>query len=101
MGGADDTGTIEISPRSISVFKKSKGTALAFGVIGSMIEGKGKPVDTIQLENIESFEKTRNGKLIEYRIRLKDGRILKMTLTQRAKLIGAADQFLTQVPGGR
>ena len=101
FGGADDNGTIEIAPSAISVYKKSKGTALAFGVIGSMIEGKGKPLATIRPDEIRSFEKNQNGRIIEYRIRLNDGRILKMSFGQRSNMIYASDQFLSQVSGGR
>ena len=101
FGGADDYGTIGIDPSEIRVYQKSKGVSMAFGVIGSMVEGRGKVIASIKPEDILSFDRTLDKhRCTEYRIHLKDGRTLKTSFNQQF-MINAFDQFLTQVPGGR
>ena len=100
FGGADEGGTIDIAPSGLTLYRKSKAVGLAFGVIGSAIEGKGKQIATIRPEDIKSFEKnTKNGRLLDYRIHLKDGRVLKVSFVaaQLDSMISAADKFLSQI----
>lgn len=103
LGGADEAGTIEVAPSAISIYKKSKMVGAAFGVIGSMIEGKGRAFATVRPQDITSFEKNaRGGRLFEnfdYMIRLKDGRLLKLSFATRhpEKDLYAVDRFLSQV----
>ena len=100
FGGADDEGSVDIAPSAMTLYRKSKGVALAFGAIGSAIEGKGKLVATIRPADIASFEKNTNGgKFRDYRIHLKDGRLLKISFTtlQLNSVLSAADQFLSQI----
>ena len=101
MGGTDDEGTIEIAPSALTVYKKSKMTAAAFGMIGSAIEGKGKLLATISPEMIRSYEKNlKNGRLLDYRVRLRDGRLLKISFaaTHPDTVVSAFEQFLSQIP---
>lgn len=100
FGGADEGGTIDIAPSGLTLYRKSKAVGLAFGAIGSAIEGKGKQFATIRPEDIKSFEKnTKNGRFLDYRIHLKDGRVLKVSFitTQLDSVISAADKFLSQI----
>ena len=99
FGGADEIGTVEIAPSAITVYRKSKMTGAAFGVIGSVIEGKGKELESIRPEQIVSFSKDIiKGRVYEYMIRLKDGRVFKLDFgKQSADAVFAADRFLTQV----
>ena len=100
FGGADDEGSVDIEPSAMTLYKKSKGVALAFGAIGSAIEGKGKLVATIRPADIASFEKNTNGgKFRDYRIHLKDGRLLKISFAtlQLNSVLSATDQFLSQI----
>lgn len=96
FGGTDKEGTIEIAPSALTVYGKSKGVALAFGVIGSAIEGKGKLLETIRPEAIASFKKANRN---DYRIHLKDGRVLKVVFLsiQLEAVLSAVDQFLSQI----
>lgn len=75
MGGRPE-GTMEIYPDRLEVFKKSTGVKLAFGVIGSAIEGKGKPEITITRNMVSSFEKRldNNGKYNKCILFLSDSR---------------------------
>ncbi len=100
FGGADDEGTVEISPSEITVYKKSKAIGLAFGAIGNAIAGKGSPCATIRPAHIASYEKNmRDGRFQDYRIHLKDGRLLKLSFIsmQLSSMVSAADAFLSQV----
>lgn len=100
FGGADEGGTIDIAPSGLTLYRKSKAVGLAFGVIGSAIEGKGKQIAAIRPEDIKSFEKnTKNGRFLDYRIHLKDGRVLKVSFAaaQLDSVISAADKFLSQI----
>ncbi|MBR2643848.1 MAG: hypothetical protein IKD54_00995, partial [Clostridia bacterium] len=100
FGGADDEGTVEISPSEITVYKKSKAIGLAFGAIGNAIAGKGSPCATIRPAHIASYEKNmRGGRFQDYRIHLKDGRLLKLSFIsmQLSSMVSAADAFLSQV----
>ena len=100
FGGADEGGTIDIAPSGLTLYRKSKAVGLAFGAIGSAIEGKGKQFATIRPEDIKSFEKnTKNGRFLDYRIHLKDGRVLKVSFVtaQLDSVISAADKFLSQI----
>ncbi len=100
FGGTDDEGTVEISPSEMTIYKKSKAVGLAFGAIGSAIAGKGKPFASIRPANIASYEKNlRNGRFQDYRIHLRDGRLLKLSFVsmQLSSLLSAADAFLSQV----
>ncbi|MDO4851786.1 MAG: zinc ribbon domain-containing protein [Clostridia bacterium] len=100
FGGADEGGTIDIAPSGLTLYRKSMAVGLAFGAIGSAIEGKGKQIATIRPEDIKSFEKnTKNGRFLDYRIHLKDGRVLKVSFVaaQLDSVISAADKFLSQI----
>ena len=100
MGGADDEGSIEIEPAQLTVYKKSKAVGMAFGVIGSAIEGKGKFLATVRPEQIASFEKTEPGRnQVYYWIHLKDGQLLKVNVigSRTAEYQNALDMFLSQV----
>ena len=81
-------------------YRKSKAVAVSFGMIGNMIEGKGKYLATISPEMVASHEKAqRNRRLLDYLIHLKDGRLLKICFdSSRMKAeISALEQFLTEV----
>ncbi len=100
LTGADEMGTIEISPSALTVYRKSKAVAASFGMIGNMIEGKGKYLATISPEMVDSHEKAqRNRRLLDYLIHLKDGRLLKICFdsSHMKTEITALEQFLTQV----
>ena len=100
LTGADEMGTIEISPSALTVYRKSKAVAASFGMIGNMIEGKGKYLATISPEMVASHEKAqRNRRLLDYLIHLKDGRLLKICFdsSHMKTEISALEQFLTQV----
>jgi hypothetical protein len=100
MGGADDVGYIDLEPARMTVYRKSKAVGMAFGLIGSAIEGKGKLLATIRPEDIASFEKEERKKnQVFYWIHLKDGRLLKVNVigTRREEHLDAMDRFLSQV----
>ena len=100
MGGADDEGSIEIEPAKLTVYKKSKAVGMAFGVIGSAIEGKGKYLATVRPQDIASFEKTEPGRNATcYWIRLKDGQLLKVNVigSRTEEYKNALDRFLSQI----
>ena len=100
FGGNDDEGNVDIAPSRLTLYKKSKAVGLAFGAIGSAIEGKGKQFAVVRPEDIVSHEKTtKNGRFQDYRVHLKDGRILKLAFIERRMdpILSAMDQFLAQV----
>ena len=100
MGGADDMGYIDLEPAGMTVYRKSKAVGMAFGLIGSAIEGKGKLLATIRPEDIASFEKEERKKnQIFYWIHLKDGQLLKVNVigAWREAHLDAMDRFLSQV----
>lgn len=98
FAGADEAGTVEVMPSAIRVYKKNKMTGLAFGVVGSMIEGKGKELESIRPAQISSYHKEIKGKVSEYMIQLKDGRVFKLAFWKPSSdIIFAVDRFLTQI----
>ena len=101
LNGADEIGSVTVSPVQIEVFRKSKAVSLAGGALGSMIEGAGKRLATISPSEIASSEKLENKRgPYEYRIHLKDGRVLKVNVTTTRtglEQIRALDLFLSQV----
>lgn len=82
MGG-DDNGNVDVYPDRLEIFKKSKATALAFGAIGSAIEGKGKLFFTLYPAMVRNFQKQLNkkGALHYYLFTLSDGQMLRLMLT--------------------
>lgn len=109
FGGNDLEGYIEIVPSSFTLYKKSKAVSLAFGAIGSAIEGKGKPLETIQRASVASFQKLRNkhGAVLGYTMLLQDGRVFKMTFVTMKPYkdgdlhVSILDRFLTQKINGK
>ena len=100
FGGTDQGGTIEIAPSSLTLYVKSVGVAVAFGAIGSALEGKGKLLASIRPEDIASYEKnTKNGRFQDYQIHLKDGRVLKVGFVSNKleTILFDMDQFLSQI----
>ncbi len=72
----------------------------AFGMIGSAIEGKGKQAGIVYPKDIKSSEKeAKKHNVYEYRIHLKDRRVLKILAadTRSIPVISTIDQFLSQV----
>ena len=80
FGGADNEGYASIDQTKISLSKKSKAVGLAFGMIGSLVEGKGKDYAVITRDMVVSFEKnvSNKGKLHYYLINLNDGKALRI-----------------------
>ena len=80
FGGADNEGYATIDQTKISLSKKSKAVGLAFGMIGSLVEGKGKDYAVITRDMVVSFEKnvSNKGKLQYYLINLNDGKALRI-----------------------
>ncbi len=73
---------------------------MAFGAIGSALEGKGKLLASIRPEDIASYEKnTKNGRFQDYQIHLKDGRVLKVGFVSNKleTILFDMDQFLSQI----
>ena len=77
-------------------------------MVGRLIEGKGKPLETFPRASIVSYEKTRNkkGAVTGYIMRLQDGRSFMMLFARRAwndgdPLVTIMDRFLTQKREGR
>jgi hypothetical protein len=73
---------------------------MAFGVIGSAIEGKGKYLATVRPQDIASFEKTEPGRNATcYWIHLKDGQLLKVNVigSRTEEYKNALDKFLSQI----
>lgn len=100
MGGTEDEGVIEVAPSELTVYKKSRAVGMAFGVIGSAIEGKGKLAATIRPNEIASFKKEEPKRnQIFYWIYLKAGQLLKVNLfgSRTEQYEDAMDQFLSQV----
>ena len=100
FGGNDEEGNVDIAPSQLTLYKKSKAVGLAFGAIGSAIEGKGKRFAAVRPGEIASHEKVmKNGRFQDYRVHLKDGRILKLAFIERKlePILYAMDQFLSQV----
>lgn len=91
--GGNPEGTLELYDDHIDVFKKSKAVSLAFGVIGSALEGKGKPEVSIPKVMITNYIKNKNNKYVLY---LRDGNVLDITITGLSKKesIKAMDDFL-------
>ena len=79
MGG-DDEGNVDVYPDRVELFRKSKGVALAFGAIGSAIEGKGKLYYTLTPAQVARHGKqtTKKGELAYYEFWLRDGRMLRL-----------------------
>ena len=96
FGGNEDEGHLYISAEQLTLYKKSKAVGMAFGAIGSAIEGKGKQLAVIVPGDIASHEKASKN---DYRIHLKDGRILKVSFFPRdlEASLSALDQFLSQI----
>lgn len=96
FGGNEDEGHLYISAEQLTLYKKSKAVGIAFGAIGSAIEGKGKQLAVIVPGDIASHEKASKN---DYRIHLKDGRILKVSFFPRdlEASLSALDQFLSQI----
>ncbi len=80
FGGADNEGYVTIESDRIVLTKKSKAVGLTFGLVGSLIEGKGKEFAAITRDQVVSFEKnlSNKGKLGFYLINLTDGRALRI-----------------------
>ena len=80
FGGADNEGYVTIESDRIVLTKKSKAVGLTFGLVGSLIEGKGKEFAAITRDQVVSFEKNllNKGKLGFYLINLTDGRALRI-----------------------
>jgi hypothetical protein len=86
MGG-DDFGNMDVYSDRIELFKKSAGVAVAFGMIGSAIEGKGKSFFTLWPAQVVRVEKVLNkkGALAWYVFSLNDGRALRLVLDKKNK----------------
>lgn len=78
--GGDDNGYVDVYSDRLELFIKSKATALAFGAIGSAIEGKGKLYFTLRPSMVLNFQKQTNSKgaLQHYLFTLSDGRMLRL-----------------------
>ena len=94
MGG-DDEGNVDVYPDRIELFKKSKGVALAFGAIGSAIEGKGKLFYTLRPSDIVRHEKQLDAKghLFYYIFSLRDGRALRLHIKDKGGVEAAIDSL--------
>ncbi|MBR0469101.1 MAG: zinc ribbon domain-containing protein [Mogibacterium sp.] len=81
FGGADEGYAIIYNDR-FDLTKKSKLTAAAFGMIGSAIEGKGKPFRTLRKSDFAECNKIRDkkGRLSNYRCTMTDGSTFTMDL---------------------
>ena len=81
FGGADEGYAVIYNDR-FDLTKKSKLTAAAFGMIGSAIEGKGKPFRTLRRSDFTECNKIRDkkGRLSNYRCTMTDGSTFTMDL---------------------
>lgn len=99
FNGADDIGNVVVSPEHIRVYKKSKAVGMAFGAIGSAIEGQGKLVKTVYPENVFSFEKREvNRRLYECILHLRGKQLLKINVSGKnmEEALEALDLFASQ-----
>ena len=94
MGG-DDDGNIDVYTDRIEFFKKSKGVALAFGAIGSAIEGKGKLFYTLRPADVVRHEKQLDakGRLFYYVFSLRDGRAVRLHIKDKGGVEAAIDRL--------
>ena len=99
LNGADEIGNVVIAPENISVYRKSKAVGLAFGAIGSAIEGQGKLVKSVYPENVLSLEKQQiNKRAYECRLHLRGNQLLKINVAGKKaeEALRALDLFLSQ-----
>ena len=99
FNGTDDIGNVVVSPEHIRVYKKSKAVGMAFGAIGSAIEGQGKLVKTVYPENVFSIEKREvNRRLYECILHLRGKQLLKINVSGKnmEEALKALDLFASQ-----
>ena len=88
-------GAVDVYSDRMDIFKKSTGVALAFGAIGSAIEGKGKLFMTLRPEMVSQARRVVNkkGKLEYYLFQLTDGRGLRVTITGKQEAAPAIERL--------
>lgn len=88
-------GAVDVYSDRMDIFKKSTGVALAFGAIGSAIEGKGKLFMTLRPEMVYQARRVVNkkGKLEHYVFQLTDGRGLRVTITGNQEAAPAIERL--------
>ena len=90
MGG-DDNGNVDVYGDRLEIFKKSAGVAMAFGAIGSAIEGKGKLFFTLTPAMVSRYQpmQDRKGNTVGYTFTLRDGRMLRLVMDRKSQAVPA------------
>ena len=90
MGG-DDNGNVDVYGDRLELFRKSTGVALAFGAIGSAIEGKGKLFLTLRPDMVTLTQpmEDKKGRLCGFVFTLRDGRMLRLHLKAEGEAVRA------------
>lgn len=90
MGG-DDNGNVDVYGDRLELFRKSAGVAMAFGAIGSAIEGKGKLFFTLTPAMVSRYQpmQDRKGNTVGYTFTLRDGRMLRLVMDRKSQAVPA------------